>query len=343
LYKDYLGKLLLTCFLFITIFVSMNYIVDPYGYNSRDNKFIKNISMFNKPHVTNARLNSDGYYYLIGTSRMSRVDPRVIEGITDKDTHNIKIDGATLKENILLAKEVKMLNKNFIFGFDAFLLNRNRLSHKEINNRYNVYKDELNQSTLLTKFFNSDITIRSVQHILKSIKGKDRNKRFTDENAQNPEQDYNFSFENVVSNSGVLSKNDVDKKSFSNYATYPNSEIIELAKIATEEDIFVIFPKHYFYYGVFSKYQDIEKKYFSAIKLLVENTKAKVWIFYGKNYITTNKHNFNDTGWHFKPKISDLIFSKIFNQGDSTHSFGTLLDKSKIDAQLNRISSISKE
>lgn len=299
--------------------------------------------MFNKPHVTNARLNSDGYYYLIGTSRMSRVDPRLIEGITGKDTHNIKIDGATLKENILLAKEVKRLNKNFIFGFDAFLLNRNRLSHKEINNRYNTYKDELSQPTLLTKFFNSDITIRSIQHILRSIKGKDRNKQFTDENAQNPEQDYNFSFENVVSDSGVLSINNADKKRFSDYSTYPNLEIVELAKIATEEDIFVIFPKQYFYYGVFSKYQDIEKKYFSAIKLLVKNTKAKVWIFYGKNYITKNKHNFNDIGWHFKPKISNLIFSKIFNKNDSEHSFGVRLDKNNVNEQLNRVGNVVVE
>ena len=343
MYKSYLNKLLFTCFIFVVFFVLLNYAVDPYGYNSRDDKFIKNISMLNKPHVTNARLNSDGYYYLIGTSRMSRVDPKVIENITGKGTHNIKIDGATLKENLLLVKEVKKRNKNFIFGFDAFLLNQNRLSHKEINNRYSIYKDELSQSTLLTKFFNSDITIRSVQHILKSIRGKDRNKQFKDENAQNPEQSYDFSFENIVANSGVLNEKGIERKRFSNYKIYPDKKIFELAKIATREDIFVIFPKHYFYYDVFSKYQDIEKKYFSAIKLLVENTKAKVWVFYGKNYITTNKHNFNDTGWHFKPKISDLIFSKIFNQGDSIHSFGTLLNKGKIDAQLNRISNIYKE
>ena len=40
----------------------MNYLVDPYGYNSRDKKFVKNLTMFNKPNVTSSRLSSDGYY-----------------------------------------------------------------------------------------------------------------------------------------------------------------------------------------------------------------------------------------------------------------------------------------
>jgi hypothetical protein len=315
----------------------MNYIVDPYGYRSRDGKFIKNLSMFNKPHVTNARLNSNGYYYLIGTSRMARVNPKVIEDIIGRDTHNIKIDGATLKENLFLAREVKKREKNFIYSFDAFSLNKNRLNHKEISSRYDLYKDEFNAAALLTKYFNSDITIRSIQHILKLIKGSDFNKEFANKNSQNSE----FSLEDVASDSGVL--NNKNKKNFSNYILYSDKAIIELAKIATKEDIFVIFPKHYFYYDLFSEHQDIEKKYFSAIKLLVENTKAKVWVFYGKNYITQNKNNFNDIGWHFKPKISNLIFSKIFDKYDSTHSYGLMLDKGKISTQLNNIGNATKE
>ena len=337
MYKSYLNKLLLLCFIFIAFFATMNYIVDPYGYNSREDKFIKNLSMFNKPHVTNARLNSGGYYYLIGTSRMSRVNPKIIEDLTGKETHNIKIDGATLTENSFLAKEVKNRGKNFIYSFDAFSLNKNRQSHKEISKRFYLYKDEFNTATLLTKYFNSDITIRSMQHILKLIKGSNVNKEFANKNSQNSE----FSLEDVVAYSGVL--NNKNKKNFSNYMLYSNKAIIELAKIATKEDIFVILPKHYFYYDLFSKHQDIEKKYFSAIKLLVENTKAKVWVFYGKNRITQNKNNFNDIGWHFKPKISNLIFSKIFDKYDSTHSFGFMLDKGKINTQLNKIGDAAKE
>ena len=336
MYKSYLNKLLLTCFVFITFFAVMNYIVDPYGYNSREGKFIKNLSMFNKPHVASARLNSDGFYYLIGTSRVSRINPKIIEDLTGKNTHNIKIDGSTLSENLFLAKEVKNRDKNFIYGFDAFSLNKNRLTHKEIYERYSLYKEEFNSTSLVTKYFNSDITIRSIQHILKLIKGGDFNKEFINKNSQNSE----FTIDDVAIDSGISNNN--NKKNFSDYTLYPDQSIIELAKVATKDDIFVVYPKHYYYYDLFSKNQDIEKKYLSALRLLAENTKAKVWVFYGKNYITQNKNNFNDIGWHFKPKISNLIFSKIFNNHDSNDPFGFMLDD-KVNDQLNGVKNHDKE
>ena len=64
--------------------------------------------------------------------------------------------------------------------------------------------------------------------------------------------------------------------------------------------------------------------------------------FYGKNYITQNKNNFNDIGWHFKPKISNLIFSKIFNNHDSNDPFGFMLDD-KVNDQLNGVKNHDKE
>ena len=107
MYKKHILKIFLSFLLTLFLFSVMNYLIDPYGYQSRDDKFVKNLTMFNKPNVVNARIHSDGYYYLIGSSRMARVNPIVIENITGKKTHNIKIDGATLSENRLLASKVK--------------------------------------------------------------------------------------------------------------------------------------------------------------------------------------------------------------------------------------------
>ena len=67
MFKKSVQKISVNFLLAISFIIALNYIVDPYGYNSRDYKFIKNLTMFNKPHVTNARINSDGYYYLIGS------------------------------------------------------------------------------------------------------------------------------------------------------------------------------------------------------------------------------------------------------------------------------------
>ena len=142
--------------------------------------------------------------------------------------------------------ERRCRNKNFIFGFDAFSLNKNRLNHKEIRTRYNSYKDELKQSNFLNKFFNSDITIRSIQHLIKLLKKDNYNKHFIEKNIRESV----FSVTDVLNDSGVL--NDTPKKNFSSYEIFSSEKIIELAKLATKEDIFVILPKHFFYYKLFS-------------------------------------------------------------------------------------------
>ena len=288
------------------LLILMNYLIDPYGYQSRDDKFVKNLTMFNKPNITNARIHSDGYYYLIGSSRMARVNPIVIESITGKKTHNIKIDGATLSENRLLASKVKEQGNFFIYSFDVFSSNKSREKYSEINTRFNTYLKELESSTLFDKYFNSDITIRSIQHAIKYLRGENLNKQYLEQNSRYSDLRFDLS----LKNSGVL--NNLDKSNFSNFESYSSEEIVKLAKLGTKDDIFIILPKHASFYYLFSKYQDIENKYFSAISTLVNNTEAQVWSYYGLNEITQVENNFLDNGWHFKPRISNIIFKEVF-------------------------------
>ena len=76
--------------------------------------------------------------------------------------------------------------------------------------------------------------------------------------------------------------NNGTEKNYTNFETVSEKDIILLAK---EEDIFIIYPKHYYHYLLFQKYQNIEDKYFRAIEVLVNNTKSKVWSFYQINSI----------------------------------------------------------
>ena len=200
MHKKYLIKLLSLFLLIILFIISFNYLLDPYGYNSRANKFIKNLSMFNKPHVTNARINSEGHYYLIGSSRMSRINPHEVEEITGKKTHNIKIDGGTLAENIILAAKVKEGGKFFIFSFDAFSINKHRQEYKEIKKRYKNYRSELDKKIFLSKYYNSDITIRSFQHLIKLLKKEKLNKQQLEENSRYSSYSLNL----ATSESGIL-------------------------------------------------------------------------------------------------------------------------------------------
>ena len=306
MYKKHILKIFLSFLLTLFLFSVMNYLIDPYGYQSRDDKFIKNLTMFNKPNVANARIHSDGYYYLIGSSRMARVNPVVIENITGKKTHNIKIDGATLSENRLLASKVKEQGNFFIYSFDAFSSNKSREKYSQINARYKTYSKELESSIFFNKYFNSDITIRSIQHAVKSLRGENLNKQHLEQNSRYSDFRFNLS----LNSSGVL--NNLDKSNFSNFESYSSEEIVKLAKLGAKDDIFIILPKHASFYYLFSKYQDIENKYFSAISTLVNNTEAQVWSYYGLNNITQKENNFIDNGWHFKPQVSNIIFKEVF-------------------------------
>jgi len=334
LYKKYILKIFLSFFLALFLISAMNYLIDPYGYQSRDEKFVKNLTMFNIPNVTNARINSDGYYYLIGSSRMARVNPLLIEKITSKKTHNIKIDGATLTENRLLASKVKEQGNFFIYSFDVFSTNQSREKYSEINTRYKTYLKELEGNIYFSKYFNSDITIRSLQHVIKSLRGENLNKQHLEQNSRYS----NFRFKLSLNNSGVL--NNLDKSNFSNFKSYSPEEVARLAKLGTKDDIFIIFPKHASFYYLFSKYQDIENKYFSAIKALVNNTEAQIWSYYGLNDITQTENNFLDNGWHFKPRVSNIIFKEVFESRGQTDNerVGTMITKENLNDYLSFVS-----
>ena len=332
--KKWLLAFLLLSMILILSISSFNYYIDPYGYQSRENKYIRNLSEISKTTILHNRIISDGYYYLIGTSRLVRLDPSFIEKVSSKKTHNIHIDGSTLKENVLLAKYVKSKNKNFIYGFDAFSLNQSRLKHKEIQNRYETYKKELaSNPNIFTKYFNSELLSVSLKHLKSERKNRDYYDKFTIENNYT----YNYSIQAVNKDKGYDNKQ--QKKNFSNFKSYPTEKIQELAHLATEDDIFIIYPKHYFHYKLFEKYQNINQQYLEAIKTLVENTNARVWSFYEFNEITMNTDNFDAYGWHFKPKIGKLIFARVFNDPNVnvSDSFGVLLTKQNLDSYLMKI------
>ncbi|MCK5110278.1 MAG: hypothetical protein KAQ94_02070 [Arcobacteraceae bacterium] len=324
---------LLTVFLILSV-ISFNYSIDPYGYQSRNNKYMKNLSEVSKTTILHNRIISDGYYYLIGTSRMVRVDPSYVEKTSTKKTHNIHIDGSTLKENYLLAKYVKNKDKNFLYGFDAFSFNKSRLEYAEIKNRYNTYKKELSSSpNLFTQYFNAELLSASIKHKKYIRKNKDFYENFKTENKYN----YQYSLESVNNDKGYDNKQ--LKKNFTNYKGYSEEEVIKLAKLATKNDKFIIFPKHYYNYILFNKYQNINKQYLNAIRILVNNTKAEVWSFYQINDITMNSDNFDGYGWHFKPKIANMIFKRIFtlNKSNKQNDFGILLTSKNIDTYLNTL------
>ena len=333
-------KLLFMILFAITLSIGIfNYYIDPYGYFSRENKFINNITRVNKPEILNTKLYANGQIYIIGTSRQMRVNPQLIENLTQKATHNVNITGSTFSENTILAKKIKNLGKNFIYGFDCTSLNKYRVENfSEITNRYVTYKEELKRyKNIYLALLNFDITLLSINHILDRLNNKDYYQ------IENHENNHPYTINSKVIIGGVDGTN--EKASYSSYTIYPDKEIIDLAKSADEDDIFVILPKYIAWYKMFQKYNNIEDKYFHSIKVLVKETKAKVWIFYGNNTITRDSKNFDTNGWHFRPKIANLIFARIYNKNIKSipEDFGILLTPKNIDNVLLELKNNLKE
>lgn len=318
----------------IALFLGMfNYAVDPYGYFSRQDKYIKNLTRISKPEILNIKLYTDASMYLIGTSRQRRINPQLIEKLTGKKTQNVNITGATLSENMLLAKKIKQLGKHFIFGFDATSLNHYRVTQfPEIQDRYHSYKKALEKKqNAYASLFHADIAQLSIQHII------DRYKHIDYAQIEKHENAHHYIIDPKVLLGAVDGSN--KKSSYSSYQAYSDAAIISLAKIATKDDVFVILPKYLGWYKMFHSHQDIEKKYFHAISILVKHTQAKVWIFYGDNSITRNAKNFDTNGWHFKPYVAKLIFSKVYTSTSESvpKDFGYLLTVENVDGTLNAI------
>jgi len=323
----------------IPIVGGFNYVVDPYGYFNRNNKYSSSLTRINKPNVLNTKLYTNSDIYLIGTSRVMRINPNMIENYTNNNVQNINISGATFKENAMIAKNVKLHKKNFIYGFDAFSLNEYRIkNYNDLQIRYKAYENEIKHNNikefvLIKSLLNIDLLAESFKDIVKRVFNKNIKSIEIEENLKI--YDYN----STQIKKEVMGIKD-DKGNYNNYISYSDDEIISLAECADKKDIFIIYPKNYYYYQLFQKYQGIEKKYFHAITLLVKNTKAKVWIFYGLNKITKNKDNFDTNGWHFKPKIAKQIFDDIYS---NEPKIGYLLTNDNVDEYLNNMhNSISK-
>lgn len=328
--KKWIKIVLVLVVLVLPVFVGwINYTVDPYGYLSTNNKYSELLTRVNKPIVLNTKLYTNGKIYLIGTSRQMRVNPNLIHNYTNKEVRNINISGSTLSENLMIAKKVKQLGKNFIYGFDCFSLNEYRIKKfSELKSRYISYKNELSKSsfTLLHGLLNFDIIKVTIRHTLYQLLNKDL--YFNDNKENITVYDYNQT--RIINTFNEVSK----KGNFTKFTLYPDKKILELAKLADEKDIFIIYPEYFFYYKMFQKYQNIEKSYFHAIKILVKNTKAKVWIFYGINKITTNVNNFDTDGWHFHPKIAKLIYNDVYS---NKSNIGYLLTNDKVDEYLKNL------
>lgn len=299
--------------------VLINYFTDIYGLRSTHNKRVENLISEEK-FLYPLRVKAKAPYYVVGTSRTRYIDYDRLSKYLDKHCIRLGLSSAMLYEWIFLIKKIKANSSNFILGFDAFSLNINGFKPKD------RLKDSFKQS-----FSNPYFGFKSATKAMKEILNL---------------TPYDIFFTDFDKKEFAFTKEEIRQKMFveqdENHLHYKNFDIAweqirTLAQLTDKNDIIIIFPKYYAYYHFFQKYDNIESKYFESITYLVKHTNAKIWSFYGINSITLNKANFDDEGWHFKPKVGKLIMARIFNDTsiEVPVDFGVLLTKDNVESYLS--------
>lgn len=309
--------------LMVMINCIFNYTIDPFGIKSTKDKFVEQLNA-QWTYLYKPKILQKQPYYLLGTSRSEQIDNDLVSNYLNKHMIYLGMSNQTLNEALFLIEQIKANKNNFISGFDVIEV---KLNHEL---QYNRLEEEFELNKLFAKvnlYINPKTTQESIVYIIKKILGQKIDTNFIELDNKS----YLYSNKNI----------DDKVKNDSHYKDYQaNTEsVMKLAKLADSDDIIIIFPKFATYYKKFQEYYDIENQYFNLIKILVNNTNAKIWSFYGINEITTNKDNFDNVGWHFKPKVGKLMFARIFNDTSIKipQNFGFLLDKNNVDKYLESL------
>lgn len=326
-YKTWLKTLLFFIVVLSLMIGTFNYYTDPYGIRSYDNKYILDVTTNTDARI-NLKIKSQADFYMIGSSRLMRIDPNIVEHYLNKHVYNVGIFGASFQENLLLASIVKKQKKNFIFGFDAFSLNSNGHNNEHYRNRMKNLKNGLDENIYM-QYFTVTYFLDSLRFWFKIIKNEDKYSFYKGANKAS----YHKNIEEVYEKKGFGNH----QGAFSNYKIYSDNDIIRLAKLADKNDIVIIYPQHFYYYILFHRYHNIQKQYFHALKVLVENTEATVWSFYEINAVTRDFNNFDAYGWHFKPMLAKSIFAEVFDDKEikRVKNFAQKLTRDNVDAYLN--------
>lgn len=321
----------LIIFLGSLFIVSINYYLDPFGLRSVENKNLYDISRTEFSYVYLIKVAQKAPYYLVGTSRTRNLTLPLLAHYLRQHIIHVGLGGQSLEETLTLIKALKVNGSHFVSGFDAFALNAYRISSNRLQESLSLkYVDTnlvflLNFHTLMgsLRILKYKVLSRPVNDLILNNENLYMGRKNT-----NKEMEYiSFIKQDKSYNGSIYSPYDINE-----------SQIFEFAKLGDSQDIIIIFPKHAYYYKLFEKY-GVQEKYFHAIELLVNNTKARVYSFYGINSITRDKANFDDYGWHFKPKIGNLILAKIF-QDESVEvpkDFGVELTKENVGAYLQNL------
>ena len=319
-----------------------NWYIDPLGCRNKDGAFV-DLLYDDAPEFVKARFDSERYdLALLGSSRLFRADPWFLDSLTGRYSMNLSVAGASFSLNVKLLERIRQRGGAVLCGFDCFTLNKSREFYPEEaakQARFDQVFDQPAWADFMTIRLLNYATLRqSMREVYRHAKGKHSGATITawDTTAYPMLEDIiPTSFEADAQNK------------FSQFTMYPDSVLLHFASLFEAGDKILIPAKYYRWYDYFDRY-GIADQYFDAIALVVKHTKADVYSFYGRSAVTRDSSNFDENGWHYKPRIARRMLSQLYAEGDrlppdalgigvklTAQNVDGYLDSLRLEAQLN--------
>lgn len=312
-----------------------NWYIDPLGCRNKDGAFV-DLLYDDAPEFVKARFDSDRYdLALLGSSRLFRADPWFLDSLTGKFSMNLSVAGASFNLNVMLLERIKQRGGAVLCGFDCFTLNKSRELYPEEAAKQARFEQVFSQPAwadyMTIRLLNYATLRQSMREVYRHAKGKHSGATFTAWDTTSYQM-----LEHIIPTSFEANA----KNKFSKFTMYPDSVLLHFASLFEEGDKILIPAKYYRWYDYFDRY-GISDRYFDAIALVVKHTRADVYSFYGRSYVTRDSSNFDENGWHYKPRIARRMLSQLYAEGDELPpdalGIGVKLTAQNVDAYLDSL------
>lgn len=310
--KNWFFTFILTLLILFLSFFIIDSLLDPFGIHSVEKQRVEDLTA-EHAFLFPSKLANQSQLYILGTSRTLRFDIAEIQKLSGKKTTFLGLSGSDISQWNLLLNEIHKRGGSAIIGLDLFSLNAKY--GKENNKSQILLQDAIKNKSLFFEkaYFLNPLYIQTL--------AKSSIKNLFSTRIQH--------FENL--NSETYST-PIITKTYKNFTLW-NNEVNKLIKQLKDTDYIVIFPEFFQYY-CFYQQELLLDSYLKAISKIVLESEAKVWSFMDINELTTNRLNYDDNAWHFKPNIASTIAQAIFLQNNK---YGILLTKENLKRKIEKI------
>lgn len=310
--KNWFFSFILTLLILFLSFFIIDQLLDPFGIHSVEKQRVEDLTA-EHAFLFPSKLANQSQLYILGTSRTLRFDIAEIQKLSGKKTTFLGLSGSDISQWNLLLNKIHQRGGSAIIGLDLFSLNAKY--GKENNKSQTLLQDVVkNKSPFFEKiYFLNPLYIQTL--IKSSIKNlfSTRIQHFKNLNSE-------------------TYSTPIITKTYENFTLW-DDEINKLVKQLKSTDYIVIFPEFFQYYCFYQR-ELLLNSYLETISKIVLESKAEVWSFMDINELTTNRFNYDDNAWHFKPNIASTIAQTIFLQNNN---YGTLLTKQNLRKEIEKI------